>query len=259
MKIGVLLKQVPDTETKIRIRPDSKGIETDGVKYILNPYDEFAVEEALKAKEKVAGSEVVIFSMGPPRVVEAIRTALAMGADRGIHVDDTGLVIDSFIAATVLANAVRQENPELLFCGKKGIDDDASQVVAMVAEFLGWPQVNVIEKLELKPDNKGVVVHRRVGGGTQEVYDVGFPSILSCEKGLNSPRYASLPGIMKAKTKPLAVLKGTDLAGDNKIKTEFVNWRLPPERKAGKIIQGETVEAKAKELVRLLREEAKVV
>ncbi|MDO8461557.1 MAG: electron transfer flavoprotein subunit beta/FixA family protein [Deltaproteobacteria bacterium] len=259
MKIGVLLKQVPDTETKIRIRSDSKGIETDGIKYILNPYDEFAVEEALKVKEKVAGSEVVIFSMGPARVVEAIRTALAMGADRGIHVEDTGLVSDSYIAATVLANTVRQENLNLLLCGKKAIDDDASQVVAMVAEFLNWPQVNIIEKLELNPDGQGAVVHRRVGGGTQEVYDVGFPCVLSCEKGLNSPRYASLPGIMKAKTKPLAVLKATDLVGDNKIKTEFVNWRLPPERKAGKIIQGETVEAKAKELVRLLREEAKVL
>ncbi|MBI1909050.1 MAG: electron transfer flavoprotein subunit beta/FixA family protein [Deltaproteobacteria bacterium] len=259
MKIAILLKQVPDTETKIRIKADGSGIETDGIKYIVNPYDEYAVEEGIKTKEKVAGSEVVVFSLGPARVVEAIRTALAMGADRGIHIDDTGIASDSFTVAMVLAKALESEKSDLILCGKKGIDDDLAQVMTMVAEFLGLAQVNVIEKLELRADNKGIVVHRPVGGGAQEIYEVDFPCILSADKGLNTPRYASLPGIMKAKTKPLTVLKAADLLGDVKPKTQNTKWRLPPERKAGKVIQGESPEAKAKELVRLLREEAKVL
>ncbi len=258
MKIGVLIKQVPDTETKIRIKADATGIEADGIKYIINPYDEFAIEEAIKTKEKMGTGEVVMVSLGPIRSVEAIRTGLAMGADRGILIDDTGITADSFVTARILANALKNENFDLIFCGKQAIDDDAAQVVQIVAEFLNLPQVMVIEKFDLREDKKGAVVHRRVGGGAKEVYDVDFPVILGCEKGLNSPRYASLPGIMKAKTKPLASLKASDLIGDAKPKTRNVHYRLPPERKAGKILQGEP-EQVVKELVKLLREEAKVI
>jgi electron transfer flavoprotein beta subunit len=258
MKIGVLIKQVPDTETKIKIRADAAGVETDGIKYIINPYDEFAVEEALKTKEKVGSGEVVLISLGPARCVEAVRTGLAMGADRGVHIDDGGIPLDSFVTARVLANAIKNENFDLIFCGKQAIDDDSAQVVQMVAEFLNLPQVMVIEKLELREDKKGASIYRRVGGGAKEVYGVDFPVILGCEKGLNTPRYASLPGIMKAKTKPLAALKASDLIGDAKPKTVNVNYRLPPERKAGKVLQGEP-EQVVKELVKLLREEAKVI
>jgi electron transfer flavoprotein beta subunit len=258
MKIGVLIKQVPDTETKIRIKADANGIETDGIKYIINPYDEFAVEEALKTKEKLGSGEVVIVSLGPARCAEAIRTGLAMGADRGIHIDDAGISLDSFMTGKILASAIKNENFDLIFCGKQAIDDDAAQVVQMVAEFLNLPQVMVIERFELREDKKGAVVHRRVGGGAKEVYDVDFPAIFGCEKGLNTPRYASLPGIMKAKTKPLAVLKASDLVGDAKPRTVNINYRLPPERKAGKVLQGEP-EQVVKELVKLLREEAKVI
>ncbi len=257
MKIGILIKQVPDTETKIRVKPDSTGIEVDGIKYIINPYDEFAVEEALKTKEKATG-EVVVLSLGPARCVEAIRTALAMGADRGIHIDDSSLPADSFVTAKILANACQKENFDVIFCGKQAIDDDAAQVVQMIAEFLNLPQVMIIEKLELKADKKGAEVYRRIGGGSKEVYDVAFPAIFGCEKGLNTPRYASLPGIMKAKTKPLASLKAADLLEEAKPKTTWVNFRLPPERKAGKVLQGEP-EQVVKELVKLLREEAKVI
>jgi len=257
MKIGVLIKQVPDTETKIRVKADASGIEVDGIKYIINPYDEYAVEEGLKTKEK-AGGEVVVLSLGPARCVEAIRTALAMGADRGIHIDDAGIPADSYVAAKILANACKNENFDVIFCGKQAIDDDAVQVVQMVAEFLNVPQVMIVEKIELKADKKGAEVHRRIGGGAKEVYDVDFPAVFGCEKGLNTPRYASLPGIMKAKTKPLAALKAGDLIGEAKPKTANVNFRLPPERKAGKILQGEPDQV-AKELVKLLREEAKVI
>lgn len=258
MKIGVFIKQVPDTETKIRIKGDAGGIETDGIKYIINPYDEYAIEEAIKTKEKVGTAEVVLVSLGPARVLEAIRTGLAMGADRGIHIDDGGLSFDSFVSARILAQAIKGEGLDLLFCGKQAIDDDAAQVPQMVAEFLSWPHVMVIEKFELREDKKGAVVYRRIGGGTKEVYEVNFPVILGCEKGLNTPRYASLPGIMKAKTKPLATLKAGDLMGDAKPRTTNIHYRLPPERKAGKILQGEP-EQVVKELVRLLREEAKVI
>ena len=258
MKIGVLVKQVPDTETKIRINAAATGIEGEGIKTIVNPYDEYAIEEALKSREKAGGGEVVIVSLGPARAVESIRTGLAMGADRGIHIDDGGQVLDSFVTARVLANAIQKENFDLIFCGKQAIDDDAAQVVPMVAEFLNISQVMVIEKIEFREDKKGVTVHRRVGGGAKEVYEVDLPAIFGCEKGLNTPRFASLPGIMKSKTKPLAVLKATELLGDARPKTVNVNYRLPPERKAGRILQGEP-EAVVKELVRLLREEAKVL
>lgn len=257
MKIAVLLKQVPDTETKIRVKADGSGIETDGIKYIVSSYDEYAIEEALKTKEK-AGGEVVVLSLGPARCIESIRTALAMGADRGIHIDDTGLVMDSFVTARILANAAKNENFDLILCGKQAIDDDAAQVPQLVAEFLNLPQVMVIEKFELREDKKGAVISRKVGGGTTEVYDVDFPVVIGCDKGLNTPRYASLPGIMKAKTKPLAALKAADLVGETKPRTLNVNYRLPPERKAGKMLQGEPDQV-AKELVKLLREEAKVI
>lgn len=258
MKIAVLIKQVPDTETKIRIKADSSGTEADGIKYIISPYDEYAVEEALKTKEKAGGGEVVVVSLGPARCVEAIRTALAMGADRGIHIDDGGIPMDSFVTAKVIANALKNENPNIIFTGKQAIDDDASQVPQMVAEFLNLPQVMIAEKFELNAAKNGATVHRRVGGGAKEVYDVAFPALVSAEKGLNTPRYASLPGIMKAKTKPLAALKASDLVGEAKPKTTNVNYRLPPERKAGKVLQGEP-EQVVKELVKLLREEAKVI
>jgi electron transfer flavoprotein beta subunit len=257
MKIAVLIKQVPDTETKIRIKADASGVEADGIKYIISPYDEFAVEEALKTKEK-AGGEVIAVSLGPVRCVEAIRTALAMGADRGIHVDDGGIPMDPFVTAKVLANALKNENPDVIFCGKQAIDDDAAQVPQMIAEFLNLPQVMIVEKFELNAAKNGATVSRRIGGGAKEVYDVPFPALFGAEKGLNTPRYASLPGIMKAKTKPLAALKASDLVGEAKPKTVNVNYRLPPERKAGKVLQGEP-EQVVKELVKLLREEAKVI
>lgn len=258
MKIAVLVKQVPDTETKIRIKADASGVESDGTKYIISPYDEFAIEEAIKTKEKAGAGEIIVVSLGPVRCVEAIRTALAMGADRGIHIDDAGIPMDSFVTAKVLANALKNENPSVIFCGKQAIDDDAAQVPQMVAEFLNVPQVMIAEKFELNAAKNGATIQRRVGGGAKEVYDVVFPVLVGAEKGLNTPRYASLPGIMKAKTKPLATVKAADLVGEAKPKTTNVNFRLPPERKAGKVLQGEP-EQMAKELVKLLREEAKVI
>ena len=257
MKIAALLKQVPDTETKIRIKADASGIEESDIKYIVNPYCEFAVEEAIKPREKNPGSEAVAISLGPDRAVEAIRTALAMGMDKGIHIQHTGGWLDSFSVATVLAKVIGQNNFDVIFCGKQAIDEDAGQTAQMIAEILNIPQVMVIEKFELK-DAKTAVVTRRVSGGAKEIYETPLPILVGCEKGLNTPRYASLPGIMKAKTKPVQKLLSTDLLAGSQSLVQFVNYQLPPERKAGKKLDGEPAQ-QAKELARLLREEAKVI
>ena len=256
MKIGVLIKQVPDTETKIRIKADASGIESDGIKFIINPYDEFAVEEAIKTKEKNAGSEVVVISVGPDRAVESIRTALAMGCDKAVHVSDGGAEYDSFQTASILANVIKAQNFDIVFTGKQAIDKDAGSVTQMVAELLNWPQVTIIEKIDLA--GSGAVATRRVGGGAKEIYDVKLPAIFACDSGLNTPRYASLPGIMKAKTKPVEKLNGADLLAGAGAKVSLVNFRLPPEKAPGRVLKGELSQT-IPELVKLLREEAKVI
>lgn len=256
MKIGVLVKQVPDTETKIKINADGNGIDEAGVKYIVSPYDEFAIEEALKTKEKNAGSEVTVISLGPTRCVEAIRTALAMGCDKAIHIDDEGKAVDSYLSAKALAKVIEEQGFELVFTGKQGIDMDAGQVTQLVAEFLDWPQVTILEEIEIS--GSSVVATRRISGGAKEVYNVNLPAIFGCEKGLNTPRYASLPGIMKAKSKPVDVKKISELVGDAQAKLSFSNFRLPPEKAPGKMLSGEAP-AQVAELVKLLREEAKVI
>jgi electron transfer flavoprotein beta subunit len=256
MKIAVLLKQVPDTETKIRTKADGSGIETDGIKYVVSPYDEFAIEEAIKTKEKNPGSEVTVVSLGPARVVEAIRTALAMGCDKAIHIDEEGTNPDSYIIAKALAKVIQENGFEIVFTGKQAIDYDMGQVTQSVAEFLGWSQVMILEKLEFA-DGKAIA-NRHVSGGTQEIYEVPLPAIFGCEKGLNTPRYASLPGIMKAKTKPVQALKLSTLKEDATPKVVFSNFRPPSEKAPGKMLKGEP-EQMVKELVKLLREEAKVI
>lgn len=257
MKIACLIKQVPDTETKIRIKPDGSGIEESDIKYIVSPYCEFAVEEALRIKEK-GGGETTVISLGPDRVAEAIRTALAMGIDRGIHIDSEGKVFDSYTTAVVLANVLRDRGFDIILCGKQAIDGDHGQVAQMIAELLDLSQVMVIEKLELSTDKKGAVATRCVAGGGKEVYEVLLPCLFGCEKGLNVPRYASLPGIMKAKTKPVEKLKSSDLLKGATALVQLMNYQLPPERMAGKKIEGDPAH-QAHELVRLLREEAKVI
>lgn len=256
MKIAVLVKQVPDTETKIKINGDGSGIDEAGVKFIVSPYDEFAIEEALKTKEANAGSEVTVVSLGPSRCVEALRTALAMGCDKAIHIDDEGKNPDSFVTAKALSKVIQDQGFELVFCGKQGIDADMGQVTQLTAEFLSWPQVMILEALEIADGKaKGT---RRVSGGAKEIYEMALPAIFGCEKGLNTPRYASLPGIMKAKSKPVETLKLSECKGDANNHLEFSNYRLPPEKAPGKILEGE-VPAQVQELVKLLREEAKVI
>ena len=262
MKIGVLVKRVPDSTTKIKLKGDGSGIETSGIRYIVNPYDEYAIEAALQMVKQVKG-EVVIFSFGPKKTDEAIRAALAMGADRAVRIDDSGIEgTDSYGVGRLLAAAVKAEGIELLLAGKQAIDDDAAQVPQIVAELLDWPQATVVDKIEL--GDGSLTVNRRVSGGAREVIEISLPAVISAEKGLNTPRFATLPNIMKAKRKPLAVKTADDLGvppaelGASGALVKITGYRPPPERKAGRIIEGE-LPAALGELVRLLHEEAKVI
>lgn len=258
MKIGVLLKQTPDTETKIKIKPDASGIDEGDIKWVINPYDEYAVEEALRLKDAAGGGEVVIVTAGIKRATEAMRQALAMGADRGIRMDTEGIELDSYTLSIILSKAITQENFDIVFAGKQAVDDDCVQVAHGVATLLDWPCVWPCEHYELSGDKKVLTVTRPVAGGIKEIIEMTLPGILCCDKGEHEPRYASLPGIMKAKSKPIQELKAADLLGGETPKVKWGSFSLPPERKAGRILKGEPEEVCA-ELVKLLREEAKVI
>lgn len=250
MKIVVCVKQVPDTEAKIRIGSDGKTIETSDVNFILNPYDEFAVEEALQIKERIGSGEITILCLGPDRATSAIRTALAMGADSAVHIKVDDPYLDSFAVSVALSNVLKEIEFDLLLMGKQAVDDDNCQIGPRVATLLEIPCVSVVTKLEV--NDSAVVAEREVEGGV-EVVEAKLPAIVTCQKGLNEPRYASLKGIMMAKKKSIEE-KTVDIP-DAKI--SIIKMEYPPARKAGKIV-GEGVEA-IPELVRLLHEEAKVI
>ncbi len=263
MNIIVCLKQVPDTETQIKISSDAKSIVTDDIKWVMNPYDEFGVEEALRLKEKFGG-EVTVVGLGPKRVTETIRTALAMGADKAILISDDALGgSDSLAKAKALAAAIKDLEYDIIFTGQRGVDDDMGVVGASIAEFLGIPHLSLAVKVEVTEDGKSVKVTRPVEGQAL-VIETSLPVLITAQKGLNEPRYASLPGIMKAKKKPLEEKSLSDLGldpsefGEAARKLKILELTPPPERKAGKIIEGETPQEKAAELARLLHEEAKV-
>ncbi|NBX93153.1 MAG: electron transfer flavoprotein subunit beta/FixA family protein [Proteobacteria bacterium] len=256
MNIIVLVKQVPDTETKIKISGDKKSIEKTDVKWVINPYDEFAIEQALKTKEQLKAGSVTVVSMGPDRVVESLRTAIAMGADNAVHVK-TDQPLDSYLVGKTLAEVVKKESGQLVFTGKQGIDDDQAATFGFVAEFLNWPSASMVVKCEIAADK--ITVQREVEGGTRFVLQMPAPAVIAVDKGINTPRYASLPGIMKAKKKEIKTYSMSDLGmASEAIKTVSADYALPPERQAGKKLSGDAA-SQAKELVRLLREEAKVI
>ena len=250
MKIAVCIKRVPDSETRVKIGSDGKSLDEAGVKFILNPYDEFAVEEALRRKEQAGKGEVVVIALGPPAAQETIRTALAMGADRGVLLQTAGFHPDGLETAKVLAAELKNGAFDLILFGKMAIDDYNHQVGPMVAELLDLPCVTTVAHLEIA-GGKGTA-EREIEGGV-EVVEFPLPAVLTTDKGLNEPRYPALKGIMAAKKKPLDV-KPT-AAGPGAL--EILSLALPPERQAGKIV-GEGWAA-VPELVRLLREEAKVL
>lgn len=258
MKIFVCVKQVPDTESKIQLKADKSGIEEAGLKWVLNPYDEFAVEEALKVKEANAGATVVAISVGPKnRVIESLRTALAMGADEAIVIDAPETV-DSLTTAQALSRVIKKEGEfKFVFTGKLAIDDNGSAVGQMLAELLGIPHASVISKTTY--EGTSVTAEREVEGGSREIFALQTPCLLAANKGLNTPRYASLPGIMKAKKKPVKELSLADVdLNSSAVKMKYKNFELPPEKPAVKMIAGDA-SAQSKELVRLLMTEAKVL
>ena len=260
----VCLKQVPDTEAVIKINPEKTGIVTEGIKFVANPYDEYAVEEALKLKERFGQGKVTVISMGPDRIIESMRTFLAMGADEGIHLkDDAFMGADCYSTARALAAAIRTVPFDIILMGRIAIDDQSMQVAAHLSKMLELPVVQVVAKLEVAEDKKSARATRQVEGGN-EVVEVRLPAIITAQKGLNEPRYASLPGIMKARKKPVVVKAAGDLGlaadavGQAGAKTRVVLMTPPPERGKGKIIEGEPAET-AQKLVKALREEAKVI
>jgi electron transfer flavoprotein beta subunit len=250
VKIAVCIKRVADSETRVKIASDGKSLEEAGVKFILNPYDEFAVEEALRRREHAGAGEVVIVALGPPAAQETIRTALAMGADRGVLLQVERIPPDGLEVARALAAELRDGAYDLILFGKLAIDDANHQVGPMVAELLGLPCVTTVAHLELE-QGRGIA-EREIEGGV-EVVAFPLPAVLTTDKGLNEPRYPALKGIMAAKKKPLEV-KSTSLGPGG---LEVLALTLPPERREGRIV-GEGAAAVV-ELVRLLREEAKVL
>ncbi len=257
MKIFVCVKQVPDTETKIKLKPDASGIDTAGVKWVMNPYDEFAVEEAVKARETGKATSVTVFSVGPKaRIVETLRTALAMGADEAVAIDAPE-DLDSGTTAKALAAAIKAEGEfGAVFTGKLAIDDNLSAVSQMLAENLAIPHTTVVSKLEFGDQ---FVAEREVEGGTKEIVQLMKPALIGANKGLNMPRYPSLPGIMKAKKKVIKDLT-LDGLGVSAAQAAFKlsGFQLPAEKPPVKMIDGDAG-AQAKTLASLLRQEAKVL
>lgn len=258
MKVFVCIKQVPDTETKIKLKADASGIDPAGVKWVMNPYDEFAVEEAIKTKEAGKATNVTVLTLGPKaRIVDALRTALAMGADDAIVIDAPE-DFDPSATAKALAAAIKAEGDfGFVLTGKLAIDDNAASVSQMLAENLGAPHATVVSKLEVADGS--AIAERETEGGTREVLQLKLPAVIAANKGLNMPRYASLPGIMKAKKKPVKELTAEGLGiTPSEIKVRYKNYQLPPEKPPVKMLPGDPAE-QASALVQLLRSEAKVI
>jgi electron transfer flavoprotein beta subunit len=229
MKILVPVKRAIDKDVKIRVKADGSGVELSNVKMSMNPFDEIAVEEAIRLKEAGKATEIVCVSIGPAQAVETIRTALAMGADRGILVK-SDIAPEPLAVAKILKAIAEAEKPGLVIMGKQAIDDDCNQTGQMLAALLGWPQGTFASKVAL--DGEGLMVTREVDGGLQTV-KLKMPAIVTTDLRLNEPRYASLPNIMKAKKKPIEEKTAADCGVDVKARLEVIKTAEPPVRKAG--------------------------
>lgn len=249
MKILVPVKRVVDYNVKIRVKSDGSGVELASVKMSMNPFDEIAVEEAIRLKEAGKAEEIIAVSIGPDKAQETIRTALAMGADRGILVQ-TDETVEPLAVAKILKNLVEAESPDLVILGKQAIDDDSNQTGQMLAALLGWPQGTFASKVEL--GDGSVNVTREIDGGLQTV-KLNMPAVITTDLRLNEPRYASLPNIMKAKKKPLDTKSPADLGVDIGARHTLLNTSEPPGREAGVKVES------AAELVQKLKDEAGVL
>ena len=262
MEVVVLVKQVPDTESLLQVADDGVSIKTDTIKWVMNPYDEFAVEEALRIREAHGGA-VTILSVGSKKTVKTVQTALAMGADKAVLIDDPLAEGSDALATAKILSAVLKDIPyDLIIAGQRAVDDDNYQVGSAVAELLGIPQISqVIEENILD----GKIKCKKVLEGLTEVVEAALPLLFTTQRGLNEPRYVKLPEIMKAKKKPLDVKTLADIGvepgtvGTAANRVKITAMKLPPERDAVKMIDGDSVQAKAASLVKILHEEAKVL
>lgn len=249
MKVLVPVKRVIDYNVKVRVKADNSGVELANVKMAMNPFDEIAVEEALRLKEAGGADEVVAVSIGPTQNQETIRTALAMGADRGIHIEAPHEV-EPLAVAKLLKAVVEREEPGLVFVGKQAIDDDCNQTGQMLAALLGWAQGTFVSGIEIKGDSAAVV--REVDGGLEHL-EVKMPAVVTVDLRLNEPRYASLPNIMKAKKKPLDSMSADELGVDVTPRLAITRVEEPPAREAGIKVSD------VADLVNKLKNEAKVI
>jgi electron transfer flavoprotein beta subunit len=249
MKLLVPVKRVVDYNVKVRVKSDGTGVETSGVKMSMNPFDEIAVEEAVRLKEKGVATEIVAISMGVAQCAETIRTALAMGADRGILVQ-TDVELQPLAVAKLLRAIAEREQPRLIILGKQAIDDDMNATGQMLAALLGWPQGTFASKLVIEGDT--LTVTREIDGGL-ETLALTLPAIITTDLRLNEPRYASLPNIMKARKKPIETLSPADLGVDPAPRLTVLRVAEPPRRVAGQKV------ASVAELVAKLKTEAKVI
>ena len=249
MKILVAVKRVIDYNVQIRVKEDNSGIVTDNVKMSTNPPDDNAIEEAVKIKEAGKATEIVAITIGDDKAQETVRKALAVGADRGIHVKADG-IIEPLAVSKILKAVVEKENPDLVFMGKQAIDDDCNQTGQMLAALLNWPQATFASKIDVK--EKSLEVTREVDEGLETI-EVNIPAIVTCDLRLNEPRYASLPNIMKAKKKPIDQMVAKDIGVDIANRVQQLKVEEPPKRKAGIKV------ANVAELVSKLKNEAKVI
>ena len=249
MKILVAVKRVIDYNVQIRVKEDGTGVVTDNVKMSTNPPDDNAIEEAVKIKEAGKATEVVAITVGEEKAQETVRKALAVGADRGIHVKADG-ILEPLAVSKILQKVVEKENPDLVFMGKQAIDDDCNQTGQMLSALLNWPQATFASKIDVK-DNK-LEVTREIDEGLETI-EINVPAIVTCDLRLNEPRYASLPNIMKAKKKPIEEISVSDLGIDTSPRVEQIKVEEPPKRKAGIKV------ANVAELVQKLKNEAKVI
>jgi electron transfer flavoprotein beta subunit len=245
----VPVKRVPDPATTIRVLSDGSGIAAENVKWVINPFDEIAIEEALRIKEKQGSGEIVLVSIGLPTWAEQLRTGLAIGADRAILVKNEA-ALDTLAIARILAAVVADEKPDLVIIGKQAIDDDSNQVGQMLAELLGWPQATFASKVEIADGNCKVV--REVDGGLETIA-FALPAVITTDLRLNEPRYASLPGIMKARKKELKEIEASGLGLDLTPLLRVKALKVPPKRGAGQKVDS------AEALVRALHSEARVI
>ena len=249
MKILVAVKRVIDYNVQVRVKEDGTGVVTDNVKMSTNPPDDNAIEEAVKIKETGKAKEVVAVTIGEDKSQETVRKALAVGADRGVHVKVNG-IIEPLAVSKILKKIVEKEKPDLVFMGKQAIDDDCNQTGQMLAALLNWPQATFASKIEFK--EKCLEVTREVDEGLETI-EVSIPAIVTCDLRLNEPRYASLPNIMKAKKKPLEQINVADLGVDTKPRIEQIKVEEPPKRKGGIKVTS------VADLVQKLKNEAKVI